>query len=166
MPPIGNEHIVGIAYRDRTEEIGKFEVNVGAITAVSIGGFLTQFGTLQTATDDITLGVRASQYWTGDRTVVSNDIPASKYAQRENKLRVKYMDVVTEEIFSVSIPTVDLTICNFVPGGKDAVAFTTAGGGHANLVAWVTAFEAIAKSPRNDANAVQVVGCRFIGANT
>jgi len=166
MPPIGNEHVVSIAYRDKTEEIGKFEVNVGAITAVSIAGFLTDFGTLQTATDGITLGVRAAQSWTGDRTIVSNDIPASNYAQRENKLRVKYMDDTTEETFTVSIPTVDLTVCVFLPGGKDAVAFKTENGAHANLIAWVTAFEAIARSPRNDANTVTVVGCRFIGANT
>lgn len=164
MPPIGSQHVAQLRYRDATGEIGSFEVQIGAITAVSLPGFLTQFGAFQTATDNITLGVRAGQSWTGDRTVVSNDVPTDKKAQRENKLEVSYQDNVTEEIWSITVSTVDLDKCNFVPNGGDAVIFSGAGA-HADIVAWVTAFEAMVKAPRTG-NDVTVVGMRFVGVNS
>lgn len=166
MPPIGNQHVVGLGYRDATNEVGSFEMNVGAITAVSIAGFLTQFGAFQTATDAITLGIRARQHWTGDRTVVSNAIPTDPAAQREAKLFVRYMDDVTQEEFHVSVPTVDYSKLVFMPEAKDAVAFAAANGAHADIVAWVTAFEALGRSPRNDQNTVTITGMRFVGRNS
>ena len=166
MPPIGNEHVVKLGYRDVTDEVGDFEVNVGAITPVSLAGFLTDFGNLQTATDNITLGIRARQSWTGDITIVSNAKPTNNAAQRESKLRVNYMDDVTEEGFSVSIPTVDFAALVFLDGAKDAVAFKAANGATAAMIAWVTAFETIARSPRSDQNTVTVTKMKFVGANT
>lgn len=166
MPAIGDKHVVSIGYRDATEEVGDFEVFVGAITAVSIGGFLTDFGNLQTATDNITLGVRARQSWTGDRTTVSNDKPTDKAAQRESKLRVKYRGNTTQKPYNVSIPTVDFSKLVFLEGAKDAVAFKAANGAHADIIAWVTAFQTIARSPDDDLENVTVIGMRFIGANT
>jgi len=53
---------------------------------------------------------------------------------------------------------------NFVPGGGDAVLFSGAGASTA-ITEWVTAFEAIARTPRSDANSVEVVGMRFVGRN-
>lgn len=166
MPEIGNLHVASIGYRDATDEVGDFEVFVGAITAVSIAGFLTDFGNLQTATDNITLGVRARQSWIGDRTTVSNAIPTNKAAQRECKLRVKYQGNTTEKPFTVSIPTVEFDKLVFLPGGKDAVAFKAANGAHADIIAWVTAFQTIARSPDDELENVTVIGMRFIGANT
>jgi len=165
MPPIGSVHVSGISYRDATDEVGSFEFFHGAITTTSIAGFLTNFGALQTATDAITLGVRSSQFWTGDRTTVSNAIPTNPAAQREARLRVKYMDDVTEQQYTLTIPTIDFSKLVFVAGGKDAVVFSGAGA-NADIVAWVTAFETIARSPDSDLNTVTVVKMRFIGQNS
>src|SRR5215207_6153441 len=95
MPPLGSVHKSRIVYGDVTEETSALEIYNGAITAVSIGGFLTNFGTLQTATDAITLGLRRQQSWIGDLTTVTNDWPTDRAAQRESKLLVDYMDSVT-----------------------------------------------------------------------
>lgn len=164
MPPIGSQHVAGLGYRDATGEVGSVEIQIGAITAVSIAGFLTQFGDFQTKTDAILLGTRARQYWTGDRTVVSNAKPTDPAAQREAKLEVDYMDSVTEEIWTITLPTIDFSKLNFVPNGGDAVIFSGAGA-NADIAAWVTSFEALAKAPRTG-NAVTVVGMRFVGVNS
>ena len=164
MPPIGSVHKSKITYGDVSEEQSSLEIYNGAITAVSLPGFLTSFGNLQTKTDAITLGVRRSQSWTGDLTTVSNAWPTDKGAHRENKLLVTYRDTVTEEEFILTIPTVDSDVLNFVPGGGDAVLFSGAGASTA-ITEWVTAFEAIARTPRSDANSVEVVGMRFVGRN-
>lgn len=165
MPPLGSVHKSKIVYGDATRETSSLEVYNGAITAVSLPGFLTNFGALQNATDAITLGVRRAQSWTGDYTVVSNAWPTDPAAQREAKLLVDYMDDVTEEVFTLTVPTIDFSKLVFVPGGGDAVLFS---GDDASdeIKAWVTAFEAIARTPRSDANTVTVVGMRFIGVNS
>lgn len=165
MPPLGSVHKARIVYGDVTEETSALEVYTGAITAISIGGFLTQFGTLQSATDAITLGERRQQSWIGDLTTVSNGWPADKAAQRESKLLVDYMDDVTEEIFTLTIPTIDFDKLNYVPMAGDAVQFQ-APAAHADIVSWVAAFEAMARTPRSDANSVTVVGMRYVGRNT
>lgn len=165
MPAIGSKHRASITYGDVTEETSRVEIPIGAITAVSIAGFLTQFGAFQTATDAITLGTRRKQQWIGDDTTVTNAWPSDKAAQREAKLLVQYQDAVTEQPYTLTIPTIDFDVLNFVPGGGDAVLFSGAGASAA-IIAWVTAFEALGKSPDNDANAVEVIGMRFVGVNT
>lgn len=165
MPKLGSVHVSRINYGDVSHESSGFEVFNGAITALSIAGFLTQFGALQTATDGITIGTRRSQSWIGDRTTVSNAWPTDPAAHRENKLMVKYQDVVTEEPFDLTIPTIDFTKLNFIPEGGDAVYFE---GDNASdeIKAWVAAFEAMAKSPRDPANGVEVIRMTYVGRNT
>jgi len=165
MPPIGSVHKSSITYGDATEETSTMELFNGPITALTIAGFLTAFGNLQTATDAITLGTRRKQSWTGDLTTVSNDWPTDPAAQREAKLRVTYQDTTTEEEFTLTVPTIDFSVLVFVPGGGDAVVFAGAGAS-TEITEWVTAFEALAKSPRNSANAVEVTGMRFVGVNS
>lgn len=165
MPPLGSVHKSRIVYGDATQETSALEIYNGAITSFSIAGFLTDFGTLQTATDGITLGVRRQQSWIGDLTTVSNGWPTDQAAQREAKLLVDYWDTTSEEVFQLTVPTVDFSVLNFVSGGGDAVIFAGAGAS-AEIVAWVTAFEAIARTPRNDAATVEVIGMRFVGRST
>jgi len=165
MPAIGSVHKTKINYGDVTNEVGSLEVFTGAVTAVSIAGFLSDLGGLQAATDAITLGTRRSQSWTGDYTVVSNAWPTDRAAQRENALLVRYQDSVTEEPFTLTIPTIDFTKLNFIPFGGDNVYFT-APNGNADIVAWVAAFEALARSPKNDQNTVKVIGVEYVGKPT
>lgn len=165
MPAIGSVHVSSLTYGDATQENTTFEVFNGPITALTIAGFLTQFGALQDATDAIVLGTRRKQSWIGDRTVVSNAYPTNPAAQREAKLRVTYMDTTTEENFELSIGTIDFSKLVFVPGGGDAVIFAGASAS-TEIKDWVTAFEAMAKSPRDATHAVQVTQMRFVGVNS
>lgn len=166
MPAIGSRHKSTLTYRDATGESSTVTIYNDAITAVSIAGFLTDFGNLQTATDAITLGVRAKQSWVGDDTIVSNALPTDKAAQRESKLLVQYQDTTNEKPYILTIPTIDPDILVFLPGAGDAVAFLDANGASAEIQAWVTAFEALASPPDDPTHNVEVIGMRFVGRNS
>jgi hypothetical protein len=165
MPAIGSTHKSLIKYRDATAETSTMTVFNEALTIANLDAFLALFGTLQDATDAITLGVRASQSWIGDDTTVSNAVPSNPAAQRESKLLVQYQDAVNEKPYTLTIPTVDFSTLVFVPLGGDAVQFAGASASTA-IKNWVTAFEAIAKAPDDDTHAVVVTGMRYVGRNT
>lgn len=165
MPPLGSVHKSKLTYGDATHETSSVEIYNDAITALSIAGYLTQLTAFTNATDAIVLGVRRQNSWTGDLTVVSNSWPTDPAAQREAKLLVDYQDTTTEEAFTLTIPTIDFSKLVFVPGGGDNVLFA---GEDANedIVAWVTAFEALASPPRDPSHNVEVIGMRFVGRNS
>lgn len=165
MPAIGSVHVATLKYGDATEENSTMEVFVGPITALSLPGFLTQFGDFQTKTDAIVLGTRRAQSWIGDRTTVTNAYPTNPAAQRESKLLVQYQDATTEKPYTLTIPTIDYSKLVFIPGGGDAVIFSGAAA-NADIAAWVTSFEAMAKAPDDPTHGVTVVGMRFVGRNT
>jgi len=165
MPAIGSVHKSTIKYGDATGENSTMEIYNAPITALNIAAFLADFGDLQTATDAITLGTRRQQSWIGDLTTVSNAYPTNPAAQRESKLLVNYMDNTTEKPYTMTIPTVDFSKLVFVPLGGDAVQFEGAAA-NADIVAWVAAFETLARSPDNDTHNVTVTGMRYVGRNT
>lgn len=165
MPALGARQPFNIGYRDQTGEIGHMTVYTGELTAVSLPGALADMGDLTAATDLITLGVRATEHW-GEKTYVSNALPGNNAAQREQKLLVQYQGDTTEKPYILTIPTVDHSKLVFLPGAKDAVAFTAGTGAHADIIAWVTAFEALARTPDDDAETVTVTGMRFVGRNS
>ena len=158
-------HYSTLTYKDATGESSTMKVYNDAITALSIGGFLAQLGALKTATDAITLGNRTRSSWVGDYDTISDDPATDNYAQRENKLLVSYKDTTTNEVYQLTIPTIDLALLTFIPGAKDAVQFAGAGV-NAAVTDWVTAFEAFASPPENPGNGVEVVAMRFVGRNT
>lgn len=131
----------------------------GAITAVSIAGFLTNFGAYKTALAAITIGAIHKESWIGDDTLLTNDRPASGWAQRELKMLVTYRGDTSEKLFQVEIPTPDLD--NLTLGEKDSVVLADGG----IMAAWVTAFETIARSPDSDEETVTVVAARVVGRN-
>jgi hypothetical protein len=165
MPAIGSVHKSILTYGDATQESSNLTVYNGAITAVSIGGFLTALAALETASDAITLGTRRKSAWVGDDTVVTNAWPSDPAAQRESKLLVQYQDDTTEKPYTLTVPTVDFSVLVFVPNGGDAVLFS---GDDASdeIKAWVTAFEAIGRAPDDDTHTVTVTGMRYVGRNT
>jgi len=165
MPAIGSVHKANITYGDVTQETSTMSVFVAPITALNIAAFLADFGDLQVATDLITLGTRRKQSWIGDDTTVTNAWPTDRAAQREAKLKINYQDDTTEKPYFITIPTVDFSKLNFVPGGGDFVLFE-APAGNADLVAWVAAFETIARSPDDATHTVTVTSVEFVGANT
>jgi len=165
MPALGSVHKSRILLGDVSHESSAVEVYNGAVTAVSIGGFLTNLTALQNAIAGLTIGTIRQQSWIGDLTTVSNAWPTDPAAHRENKLLIDYQDDVTQEPFTLTIPTIDFTKLVFVPMGGDAVFYEGALAS-AELVAFVTAFEDIGRSPRNDQNTVTVIGARYVGRNT
>jgi len=155
------QHTSSITYLDATGEKAALKIYNGAVTAVSIAGFLSDFGDLQAATDAITLGTRHKNTWVGDDDVISNAIPANNQAQREIKLMVTYRGNTSQKLFHVTIPTLDLDAVQFVPGGGDAIVLADGG----VIAAWVTAFETMARTPDSDLETVTVVKARAVGRN-
>lgn len=165
MPPLGGRQPYDVALRDKTNEITTHTVYTGEITALTIAGLLPQLGAYNTAVNNLTLGVLAKTRW-GEETILSNDPAALNTAQRENKLLVTYRDAVTEKSYQLSIGTIDLTVLHFIPGAGDNVAFLEADGATDEVLAWVTAFVAMAKSPDNEANSVEVIAMKYVGRNS
>jgi len=159
MPAIGGSQPITVQYLDHSNERKSLRVYAGEITAVSLPGLLTQIGAFTTALDAVTLGTRSKVTW-GEETVVSNLVPAAADAQVETELLVKYMGNTSEQPFSFRLPTVDYTAFNFVPN-TDEVVFSGAGATAATL-ALVTAFEALAKNPTDEAEGVVVTGMRVV----
>ena len=158
-------HYNTLSYLDQTDEVGSFTVFNDAVTAVSLPGYLAQLTTLRAATDAITLGTPLRNTWVGDADANERVLPGNNFAQRENKLRVIYTGNTTGKEFELSIPTIDLALLTFIPGGKDFIQISGAGV-NAAITAWIAAFEAIASSPDDPAENVTVQKMQFVGRNT
>ena len=164
MGAIGTTTPVTFSLRDATSEVGRNTVYAALVTAANIddvAGLITDY---KTALDAITLGVIASTA-ENTQTVISNASPTNPAAQREAKLLVTYQDDVTEKRYTTTVPTIDFAQLVFLPEAGDAVAFKSANGASAAMIAFVTAFEALAMSPDDPAHSTTVVGMRFVGRN-
>lgn len=162
MPAVGGRQPVKVQYRDYSGELRTIQnMYSGEITAVSIAGFLSDFGDLTAALDAVTLGVRASESW-GEQTIVSNDRPASKAAQIESEMLVTLRGATTEQPFSFRIPTVDYTAFNYAdPPAGDTVILSGAGATTATTDL-VAALEALLRAPWDEAELVEVTGMRVV----
>lgn len=141
------------ALRDNSAEIGRTTVHTGNVTAVSLPGILTQVGALRTAIEGITIGVVASESLSVFETALSAASAASPLAQRGVKWTVGYADTTEyfdpgvdaipnagfNKIFTFTIPTADLTLLD---SGQEELDLTDT-----PVAAFVTAFEAVARSP-------------------
>jgi len=151
------KHYAGVSVLDYSEESSSTSFSIGAITAVSIAGFLTQFGNWKTALANIILGTVSKDRWVGDATDISSTPPASPNAQIELKWLVTYEADTTKKKFRQELPTADPS--KVVPG-TDMADLTDA-----DIAAYVTAFETVAKSPDNDTESVSVLDMRLVGRN-
>jgi len=151
------KHYAGVSVLDYSEESSSTNFSIGAITAVSLPGFLTQFGSWKTALGNIILGTVSKDRWVGDATDISNTPPATANAQIELKWLVSYEGATTKKKFRQELPTADpsKTIA-----GTDKADMTDA-----DIAAYVTAFEAVAKSPDDDAEGVNVLDISLVGRN-
>lgn len=145
---------------DKTGEKASVKVHHGALTAVNLPGFLTDFGTMKTAIDNITMGTLSKEKIVMDDTNLSQVLPTSNFAQRENRLLVVYSGNTSNKKYTLTIPTADLGVVTFVPGGGDAIDLTTT-----EIAAFKTAFEAFARTPDDDTETVTIVEMRAIGRN-
>lgn len=149
------KHYAGVTVLDYSEEKSGTNFSIGAITAVSLPGFLTQFGSWKTALQNVILGTVSKDRWVGDSTDISNTPPTSPNAQVELKWLVTYEGASTKKKFRQELPTADPSK---TVAGTDIADMTDA-----DIAAYVTAFEAVAKSPDNDAEGVNVLDMRLVG---
>lgn len=161
MPALGGSQSASRQYLDYSGERQSVTVPVGELTALSLAGFLTELAAWETALDAVTLGTAAKSVWSAT-DVLSNTRPTDKDAQVETQMILEYRDAVTEEPFSLRIPTVDYTAFNYADPPAGDVVILTGAGASAATTALITAFEALVKSPTNDANDVEVTGMRVV----
>jgi hypothetical protein len=150
-------HYAGVTVLDYSEETSSTSFSIGAITAVSIAGFLSQFGDWKTALGNIILGTVAKDRWVGDATDISNTPPGDANAQIELKWLVTYEADTTKKRFRQELPTADPS--KTIPGTDKADLTDT------DVAAYVTAFEAVAKSPDDDTESVSVLDMTLVGRN-
>lgn len=151
-------HYAVFTLRDHGGERSSVKIYNGVITAGTLPAYLTQLGALRTALDGITLGTIEKEMWVGDATLLSSALPADANAQRETKWLVRYFDTVTNKKYTFEIPTALLT-GQLVANTGIADLTTT------EMAAFVTAFEAIARCPDSDVNAVEISQIIHVGRN-
>lgn len=153
---INPQHLFSLTYKDYSNEPSVVKGNMGAITALTIAAFLAQFGDLKTAQQALTLGTLVHDSWTGDSTVYSGALPTDLNAQRERKWRVEFEDTTNFTKGRYEIPIAKVT--GLLLPNTDQADLSAAA-----WAAWITAFEAMAKSP--DGNGVNVLGATLVGRN-
>ena len=144
---------------DYSNEKSSFRIPIGDITAVSLPGALTEMGDLQTAIDGIILGDRQKQGWIGDDTVLTSLPASSPLAQVEWAWLVTYKGDVSNKLFNVSIATADPQAGHLLPN-SDMADLT-----NADMAAFVSAFEQIARTPDSSTETVKVVRIQLVGRN-
>ena len=100
-------HYAGVTVLDYSEEKSGTKFSIGAITAISIAGFLSQFGDWKTALGNIILGTVSKDRWVGDATDISNTAPTDPGAQIELKWMVSYEGASSKKQFRQELPTAD-----------------------------------------------------------
>lgn len=156
-------HQSKFAFVDYSNETSGFTIYNGAITALTIADFLTKFGALKAATNDLTLGILKKEVWVGDETTFTTFPPVDPDAQRERKALVVYEGNSTKKLFTITIPTIRTKNAageSLLMTGTDRFDLSD------ELVeAWVDAFEAIARTPDSDTETVTVKEIRLVGRN-
>lgn len=154
-------HYTVTTFRDKDGEKSTFQLPNGAITVGSIAGFLAEYGTLKTALDAMTLGVLAADQWVGDKTNISDTVPSDNFAQRELKLKFSMDGSGDGGIFHRTMPTPDLDLVTIIPNTGGAIDITVG----TEMIALVTAIEAIGRHPDDDTQTVTVTKCEVVGRN-
>lgn len=84
-------------------------------------------------------------------------LPASNFAQREIGLKISYVDTVTDDRYTMTVPGPDLSVLG--QPGTDVVDIA----GNAVMLAFIVIFELNAVSENE--NPIEVVGARIVGRN-
>jgi len=159
---------VSVGFIDYSNESSTTGVNVGAVTAVSIAGLLSDIADFITAIDAITVGRLKFDQLIAYKTNRSAIPPTDPQAQRERKWKVFYTDVTQffddpvnaipnagyGKIFSFEVPTAHFGLTDVFPLNSDEADLA-----QTQIAAFVTAFEAMARSPYGGAvDVLKIVG--------
>lgn len=149
---------------DYTSEKSSHRVPSYQIDAANLATWLTGWGDYKTALAAIILGTQQKESVLIYDTVLSNTPPASPFAQRETKLLVRYRGDTDGQLYTLTIPTPDLDALTFASGALGNSDYIELADGGV-MAAWVSAFEAVARSPENDAETVTVESVQVVGRN-
>lgn len=155
---MATKHYNTVTLIDYSGEKSTVTTNNGSITALTIAAYLTQLGALKTAIGDITKGVIVGTSWVGDSDTLAATPPTDVFAQRELKWLVRYENTTSHKVYTLEIPTAD-------PTGRLQAQSDRADLTDTEMAAFVTAFEAIARSPENDVDGVAVLDVTLVGRN-
>lgn len=147
-----------LTYLDHSGEKSAVRVYNGPINAGTYAGYVTAYGALEAALQNITLGTLHQRMVNTATTVVSQTLPTVQ-AQRERKWLVTYEGDTSKKLFHLEIPCADLSGTHLVPN-TDLADMTDSA-----IIAFVDAFETIARSPDSDSETVTVLRMRHVGRN-
>lgn len=143
------EYVFSATYKDYSKEKSTVSFNVASTaTMANLATTISALNALSLGTPNLNnLSVV---------TKLSNASPTTPTARREKGLRFKYEDTTSFNTFIMTVPCADESLFTFIEG-TDFVVLDDAG----IVAAFVTAFEANAKSP--DGGAVNVLTAEFVG---
>lgn len=139
--------------QDYNGETSVTGLNVGAVTAVSLPGLLSDIADYRAAVDDLILGTVKSDQLVAYKTPGTNALPSDQNAQVERKWLVTYDDITTffdppvnaipnagfGKIFNLEIATANAELLD----DNQEFLDISAGPG----LAYASAFNALARSP-------------------
>lgn len=159
-----------VGFLDYSNEPSTSSIHVGGVTAVSLPGLLSDIADYIAAIDAITLGTIRDDTLVAYSTNRSSIPPTDLNAQRERKWLVRYVDNLPffddpvnaipnagfGQTFTFTIPTADIANANLQANSDLANLADT------QMAAFVTAFEALARSPYG--GTVEVINIEAVGS--
>lgn len=143
---------------DFSSEKSNWGVNIVDLTAANVVAQTALLATLKTAVDGIVNTSRVSSETVFDKTNVGGGTPPTDpLAQRENKWLVRYVGDATFKVFTTEIPGADLTLLSTDP----QTDFADLSGGA--MTSFVSAFEAVVRSPEDPTETVTIRDVQFVG---
>ncbi len=143
------------------KETSHFGFSTEVLTAGNIVAYVTAFGTFTTALDAIIRGVIRTEVIKYSDDLVSGALPASQDARRELKMLVRYTGDTSGDKFTMEIATPDLSALTLESGDANFISIADAG----VMATFVTAFEAIVKSPNDATETVTIINAQVVGRN-
>lgn len=131
---------------------------VTTLTPSNVAATVTLMGTLASAIAGVTIGEFQKNETVYSRNILSIDPASSQLAQRENKWLCRAHDATTNQKFSVSIGTADLTT---LPNNEEFLDLTASVG-----LALKDAWEDVVVSTFNSSNASILDSVQFVGRNS
>jgi len=142
---------------DFSDEKSSWGVAIANQSAANVVAQQALLATLVTATAAISLCASVKEETTFIRTLHAGAQPTNPLAQRENKWLVRYSGNATFKRFNVEIPGADLSLLSTAPQSDFMDPDST------EYADFVTAFEAVVKSPDDPTESVTVINIQFVG---
>lgn len=159
--PINPHSEASFTFIDYSDEDSVHAINTVLTTAGNFAAQQTAMAAYQVAILAVTLGNLKNQAYKATITKFNASVPTDANAQRERKWLVRYQDAVTFAPYKSELPTAMLEDglgASWLLPGTDLIDLTIT-----EVAAFVTQFEAFARSP--EGNAVEVLELVAVGRN-